>query len=247
MKNPNQNSEVPKPDALLLDIDNTLYEYMPAHNAGTKAVGEKLHALYSVDPGDFEEAYEGARSVVKDRLGRSAASHNRLIYFKVMCEQLGFGAEPGLFLDLEQTYWREFLASAELFEGVKEFLDEVRLSDVPIFVVTDLTVQIQLRKLVFFSLEHLFDGIITSEEAGGDKVTGAPFELLRSYTKAANYSAFLMVGDSLESDISASREFLEAFTIQKIHQGVRTGRGAEKADVRVKSFAALVKLARQWN
>lgn len=238
--------ELPKPDVLVLDIDNTLYEYEPAHRAGTRAVEAKLQAQYSIRPDEFRASYALARSSVKDRLGQTGASHSRLIYFKSMSEKLGLGAEPSFFLDLEQTYWRNFLTAAELFVGVREFLDEVRMTDVKLYAITDLTTQIQLRKLVYFSLEHLFDGIITSEEAGGDKSTGAPFKLLQSQLSFATTPDFLMVGDCPVSDTLASREHLGARTVQKIHRGVRKGRGSNMADFHVASFVTLAELAAKW-
>jgi putative hydrolase of the HAD superfamily len=60
---------------------------------------------------------------------------------------------------------------------VKELLDDLRRLGIPTAIVTDLTAQIQFRKVVYFGLDHYFDYIITSEEAGHDKPHQAPFKL----------------------------------------------------------------------
>ena len=94
-----------------------------------------------------------------------------------MLEIMGLGSQVLLALDLEQTYWRTFLSNAILFEGVKELLDDLRLYGIPTAIVTDMTAQLQFRKIVYFGLDHYFDYIVTSEEAGFDKPHKAPFEI----------------------------------------------------------------------
>ena len=67
-----------------------------------------------------------------------------------MLEIMGLGSQVLVALDLEQTYWRTFLNSAVLFDGVRELLDEIRLYGIPTAIVTDLTAQIQFRKIIYF-------------------------------------------------------------------------------------------------
>ena len=79
-----------------------------------------------------------------------------------MLEYMGLGSQILLSLDLEQTYWRTFLSHAILFNHVKELLDDLRLSSISTAVMTDLTTQIQFRKLVYFGLDSYFNFIVTS-------------------------------------------------------------------------------------
>ena len=64
-----------------------------------------------------------------------------------------------------------------LFKGVKEMLEDLRLLEVPIAIVTDLTAQIQYRKMVYFDLDKFFDYVVTSEESGFDKPHPSSFKL----------------------------------------------------------------------
>jgi FMN phosphatase YigB (HAD superfamily) len=68
-----------------------------------------------------------------------------------------------------------------LFEGVEELVNYLRLSRSKLVLVTDLSTQIQIRKLAWLGLEKTFELIITSEEAGGDKETGKPEAMLRRF------------------------------------------------------------------
>ena len=173
----NQSRFTRLPDAVLFDTDNTLYAYDPAHLAAQKAVKEKVINTFSINPKDFDNAFNEARKQVKMRLGQTASSHSRLLYMQRMLEIMGLGSQVLLALDFEQTYWRTFLSNATLFDDVKEILDDLRLLGIPTAIVTDLTAQIQFRKVVYFGLDRYFNYIVTSEEAGFDKPHEAPFHI----------------------------------------------------------------------
>ena len=226
------------PEAVLLDTDNTLYPYDPAHRAAMAAAKAKAAQLFNLGEAEFERAFNTARGEVKTRLSGTASSHSRLLYFQRMLEIIGLGSQVLLALDLEQTYWRTFLGSAQLFNGLREFLDELRLAGVPPAVVTDLTAQIQFRKIVYFGLDHYFDFIVTSEEAGFDKPHSAPFQIAAEKMRARG-KCIWMIGDNPETDIKGARDALQAITFQKIHNGVSIDDANGRADVTFESFCEL--------
>ena len=205
------------PDAVLFDTDNTLYPYEPAHQAAMRAVRVKAARLFGVDQEKFDQSFDTARRTIKDRLGTTASSHSRLLYFQQMLEIIGLRSQVLLALDLEQTYWRTFLSNARLFEGVRELLDDLRIAGIPTAIVTDLTAQIQFRKIVYFGLDHYFDYIVTSEEAGFDKPHPAPFEIALQKMQI-QHGCVWMVGDNPVTDSSGARAAIGAVTIQKIHR-----------------------------
>ena len=234
------------PDAILFDTDNTLYPYDPAHLVAQKAVEKKVVDAFSITTIDFDKAFKKARSDVKQRLGGTAASHSRLLYMQRMLEIMGLGSQVLLALDLEQTYWRTFLSNAVLFEGVKDLLDDIRLLDIPTAIVTDLTAQIQFRKIVYFGLDHYFDHIVTSEEAGYDKPRREPFELAVDKMKPRG-NCIWMVGDNSLNDIKGARESINAVTFQKLHKGIVIGRDFSQPDASFKEFTEMRELLRKLN
>ena len=227
-----------RPAAVLFDLDNTLYAYDPAHAAGMAATRKKACTLVGCTDEAFEQFFDGARREVKAQLGSNGAAHSRLLYFHRMVEMLGMKSQPLLALDLEQTYWRTFLGSAKLFPEVKEFLDELRSAGVITGLVTDLTTQIQFRKLIYFGLDHSFDYVVTSEEAGTEKPSAAPYVLMRRKLGETTGSIW-MIGDNGETDIAGSREHLSAVTLQKRHAGVKIEGGERGADVVFDEFGEL--------
>ena len=226
------------PDAILFDLDNTLYPYEPAHTAALAAVRAKVTESLSITSADFDQAFSQARDLVKKNLSGTAASHSRLLYFQRMLELIGLGSQVLLALDLEQTYWRIFLNNAALFEGVEEFLDDIRLHGIPTAVVTDLTAQIQFRKILYFGLDKYFDYIVTSEETGFDKPRAAPFTMaVEKISPRGNL--IWMIGDDPESDVRGAREAIGAITLQKLHGEVRPGRGHSAPEASFEEFSEL--------
>jgi HAD superfamily hydrolase (TIGR01549 family) len=234
----NQSCFTRLPDAVLFDTDNTLYPYDPAHIAAQEAVKRKVMSTFSISAADFDSAFSEARKQIKTRLGQTASSHSRLLYLQRMLEIMGLGSQVLLALDFEQTYWRTFLANADLFDDVKELLDDLRLLGIPTAIVTDLTAQIQFRKVVYFGLDHYFNYIVTSEEAGFDKPHAAPFQIALEKMQPKG-DCIWMIGDNPVNDIRGGREQINAITLQKLHDGVILGDGINAPDASFKEFKEL--------
>nr|WP_130930192.1 HAD family hydrolase [Pseudomonas atacamensis] len=229
------------PNAILFDTDNTLYPYDPAHAAAQQAIREKVVNTFSIKPEVFDAAFKEARHQVKTRLKHTASSHSRLLYLQRMLEIMGLGSQVLLALDFEQTYWRTFLSNAVLFDEVKDLLDDLRLMGIPTAIVTDLTAQIQFRKVVYFGLDHYFDYIVTSEEAGYDKPHPAPFEIALEKMRPKG-NCIWMIGDNPINDIRGGREQINAVTLQKIHTGTPMGTGENSPDAAFTDFKELRRL-----
>lgn len=232
------------PDAFLFDTDNTLYQYDSAHAAAQSAVRAKVAKTFSISQDDFDEAFNQSRTEVKSRLKHTASSHSRLLYLQRMLEIMGLGSQVLLALDFEQTYWRTFLSNATLFDGVKELLDDIRLLGIPTAIVTDLTAQIQFRKVVYFGLDQYFDYIVTSEEAGFDKPHEAPFQMALKKMRPKG-DCIWMIGDNPINDIRGAREKINSVTLQKIHEGVVVGTDSCEADAVFNDFHELRNLIKR--
>ncbi len=226
------------PDAFLFDTDNTLYLYDSPHKEAMQSVQKKLQKEFNVEGKEFYELYYKVREDVKNRTSGTAASHSRLIYFQLLLEAMGLGSQVLVALELEQIYWRSFLNKAQLFENVIELLDDIRLLGIPTAVVTDLTAQIQFRKLVYFGLDSCFDYVVTSEEAGFDKPNPAAFQLALEKLEPKG-NCIWMIGDNHVNDIQGARESVNAVTIQKLHSGVVEGTAATSPDASFSNFIEL--------
>ena len=240
MKFLNKSLNLKKPEAVLFDTDNTLYDYYPANLAAEEASFRKANNLLGIERKTFNKYYILARKEVKMNLQDTASSHSRLLYFQRMIELLGYKAKILLALDLEQTFWRTFLANAPLFPKVEDTLFYLKKKNIPIGVVTDLTSHIQLRKLTYFGLEDTFDAVVTSEEVGKDKPDKRNFTLLLKKLNLKESSYFWMIGDNAKADIYGAKK-MGGVTFQKIHSNVVLGKDENEPDIYFKNYDQLLK------
>jgi len=200
-----------RPAAVVFDFDNTMYPYDEANSAGMSAVAAKAVSTLSLSEDEFKAAFDEARRLVKDSLGHTASAHSRLLYFQRTFEVLGLKSQVFLALDFEQAYWRTFLAHQHLFPEAKEFVEDVKACGIPTAITTDLTSQIQFRKLVYTGLDRLFDYVVTSEEAGRDKPHPEMFQaVLRKF--GSLHGPVWMIGDDLKKDMRGAKEVVGAKT-----------------------------------
>ncbi|ACT60877.1 HAD family hydrolase [Hirschia baltica] len=229
-----------EPACVLLDLDNTFYAYDDAHAAGTEAAREFAETQLKISRANFDRCFEDARDEIKQRLGKAASSHHRLLYFQRTIEKAGLATQSFAALQMEQAYWGAFLNAASLFPEALEFLDDLRIAGIPTVIVTDLTAQIQHRKILFFGINKFVDWMVTSEEAGADKPDKAIFHLALAKIGGVE-GAVWMIGDSPDKDIAGAKNALKGcFTIQKLHEGIQEGlEGDEKPDANFKKFSEL--------
>jgi putative hydrolase of the HAD superfamily len=229
------------PKAVIFDTDNTLYPYDPAHREASLAVERKIEEMLGISQKDYRAAFNSAKAEIKKRLGEVASSHSRLLYMQATIEKLNLGTRILLTLDLEQTYWRTFLNSARLFPNTLSFILHLKSKGIITANITDLTAQIQFRKLVYFGLDELFDYVVTSEEAGADKPNKKPFELALKKLKVAPEEAW-MIGDNPITDMAGAGK-MGIIKIQKKHAGVKIiNSGITKPDFIFSKYSELISI-----
>lgn len=234
----NHKKALARPEVVFFDLDNTLYDYDKAHSQAQVAVFNKVQTLLGVDRVTFDEALSDAKTRIKNRLGNTAASHSRLLYFKEAIDLCGLGSQPLISLELEQAYWSKFLAGMVFFENAIDFLEDLRVSGVRMALITDLTAQIQLRKVSYLGLEKYFDVIVTSEEAGAEKPAAAPFVLaLERLGEPVKNTWF--IGDSPAKDIMGARAHLGAVTFQRVDANNPAGTAELSPDYEFENFDSL--------
>lgn len=204
---------------ILLDLDNTLYDYNLSHEAAKLAVIDYVSNFYGLNISTVTSAFDQACSSVKENLTGTAASHNRLLYFQRMLEILSINAlKNGLYL--YDLYWDTFFNKMVLYPEAFNFLEKIN-KKYKTCLVTDLTVHIQHRKIHKLGLEDLIDFIVTSEEIGQDKPHGTMFaKALEKMNLNAN--EVCMIGDNFQKDIlGAVQQGIQSFwltsDLERVH------------------------------
>lgn len=179
--------------AILLDLDNTLYDYDEAHQIALREVIARVERDGWWDRDALLQLYRNVEKNSKQILDGRSGSHC-LLHFKSMMGELcqmdrvvrDMDFDYRCFhrfsyiLELNDLYSECLLEHVTLFEGVIRFLDQNRL---PIVVVSNHSLQDQMKKIVRLGVEKYLDLIVTSEEAGSEKPFPEPYLLALSRLK----------------------------------------------------------------
>ncbi|MCA1010082.1 HAD family hydrolase [Halobacillus halophilus] len=185
---------------ILLDLDNTLYDYHLAHEKALEQALNYAVDILGVEKEEIFSSYNQEREKIKVELLTTAASHNRMLYFQRLYEN--FDVNPQIYaLNTYDLYWETFLNNMYLFPGVTDFLEASK--DIPICLVTDLTSHIQHRKLKTLGVQEYIQFVVTSEEAGKEKPH--PYIFMSGLRKLGlDREDVIMIGDNFEKDIKGA-------------------------------------------
>lgn len=189
---------------IFLDLDNTLYPYEPCNRAGLAAVFARLAGKYNMSAPEVKSLFFRSRAAVKKRAGKAASSHSRLLYFKELIGMVGGRTDCAESLHCERLFWRKYFERMKLFAGVRGFVSRARELGLVVCIVTNLTAQVQLQKIVRLGLGSMVDYVVTSEEAGFEKPDANFFSHAVGVVGCRPDEA-VMLGDSEEEDVSGAR------------------------------------------
>ena len=188
--------------AVIFDLDNTVYNYDECHEEAMKNLQEYACEKYALDTKTFNSKFDDAKKIVKNQLGNTGASHNRLLYMQTFLESIGRKPVDGA-IELYNVYWDTMLENMHLFPYVLPLMIKLKENKICIGVLTDLTAHIQHRKIQKMGLTDYVEVLVTSEEAGKEKPSEIAFDKLKAKIKFAP-EEILMIGDSQEKDIDGA-------------------------------------------
>jgi len=146
--------------AVLLDFDNTLYPYNPAHYYAMDKCAERFEHIMAGQ--DLNALYEAAKSEIHVELHSQAASHSRHLYFQRVFEKLFNKSCLDLAIEFEELYWRSFLPAMHVDSRALKFLQDCRVHNLRTCIVTDLTARVQAKKLMHLGIADYIDFLVSS-------------------------------------------------------------------------------------
>ncbi len=189
--------------AVLFDLDNTLYDYDSAHQKALKAVYKVLKKHINLSFIKFTKLFNLSKAEIHRELSGTASAHNRTLYFQRMIEKTHNTVKPEMILRLYNAYWDTLLKNMKLRKGVLNTLKTLRKKGLKIAVVSDLTTNIQLRKIKHLKISKYIDVLVTSEEAGSEKPHQIMF-LLTLKKLGVQPKEAIMVGDNSITDVEGA-------------------------------------------
>ncbi|MFM1959038.1 MAG: hypothetical protein RL588_555 [Pseudomonadota bacterium] len=218
--------------ALLIDLDDTLYDEASYVRSGIAAVAQEIARLPGAAPAAVVEA------MMLDEL----TQNGRGKVFDVTLQNLGISPHPDLIRGLLEAY-RDHRPDIALWPGVRESLEDLG-KDHRLAVVTDGLGVMQRRKVTALGVETLVDVVVYCWDLGWPKPD--PRAYLGAMEQLASTPELtLVVGDNPVHDMAAAR----AAGLRSLR--VRSGRfGAQSfenlpADAEAESFVAALPLIRR--
>jgi putative hydrolase of the HAD superfamily len=184
-------------NAVIFDLDNTLYDYSFCHKKSLEEVSKYLNLEFEY----FETCYKKVTNQFKVEVGNVASSHNRFIYFKWLKESLKLDYSV---TEINNLYWNTYISNMNLFDGVIEFLEFLKSLKIKMAILTDFQTEYQYRKLEKLGILNYFDLIVTSEEMGIEKPSMKGFQYCLSKLNESPENV-IMIGDSYEKDILGAK------------------------------------------
>ncbi|EPG65247.1 HAD family hydrolase [Leptospira wolffii] len=208
------------PMALLLDLDNTLFDSTSIYEATVKRLETQAKALGFSSSSEFRKAYESARKEVKLALPNNPVNRLRFLYFKKLTEGVFGRTNPSLILKLDSLYFRFFLngirewkkKNAKDFGRILKLLKELQEIQDLVFITNE-SLRTQVLKLSVLLPKDIKYRMVTSEEIGEEKPSPLMFQKALEGAKGENS---YLIGDSLEDDIRGALGVgVQAFHISK--------------------------------
>ncbi len=193
------------PSLVLVDLDDTLYDWRWARRAGLAAVTTRWPAFSHRPMAARSREYvrllnEMHDEVVRGRLDPEDARTRRIARLAMYC---GFRLSRREAEEASEVYQIAYAAEERAVPGAGEALSRLR-ARAAIGVVTNHRVEEQRRKLSVIGLATAIDFLVTSEEVG---VAKPHPEIFRRALDRAGVPAraAVMIGDSWEADVLGAR------------------------------------------
>ncbi len=189
--------------AIFFDLDNTLYDYKSTHTIALEETLEAVQSDTKIPISDLSDSYNKNRKSIHRELHGFGSSHSRLLYLQRMLEDCELGYAH--LLRYHSIYWDTFIENVKAFDGVEELFRKIS-GKIKVGIITDLTAEIQFRKLISMKLLDKIDVIVTSEEAGNEKPHPYIFHLAERKMKISKDHA-VYFGDDFEKDVLGATTF----------------------------------------
>lgn len=190
---------------VIFDLDDTLYDYKNNDIRAITKVRDYVKKNFGLDNDTFNKVFELTKKDIKKKLGKnSASSHNRTIYFKQFLQRININ--PCVYTNvLYDLYWNTILNNITLFDGVLELFEFLKSQKINIAICSNLTTNIQIKKINQLKISEYVDYLITSEEVGVEKPNRLIFLNVLNFFKVEPQEA-IFIGDDFKCDIIGARK-----------------------------------------
>ncbi|MFH1127337.1 MAG: HAD family hydrolase [archaeon] len=185
---------------ILLDSDGTLYDEKSAKTVAEKDVSTYIAQASGISFGEVHNAYLSSKKTVLASYQDTPERNDRELWYRELLSHLDLLDLKDLSpKDLCSMYWDIVLENIKPYEDVIKILPELS-EKYDLWVLTDESQDIQIRKLTKLGIHGYLKGVISSDQTGHLKPRKSVFEYALNQTGSKKEST-AMIGDNPKRDI----------------------------------------------
>lgn len=187
---------------ILFDADNTLFDFNLSEQKALYATFMESGIELSAEQ---NEVYHGINDALWKKLERGETTRDKLKVqrFAEFVDYLGAELDPA---ELAKRYVLNLSEQSYLIDGAYELCEELS-EKYPLYIITNGITFIQKKRFAKSPISVFFEGIFISEEMGHTKPEAAYFQAAARAIGEDDPSQYLVIGDSLTSDIAGAVNF----------------------------------------
>lgn len=205
---------------ILVDLDNTLFNYTTAHNEAILQCSKKFN--FSLDE------YEVAKVNIKKR-NLQANHHKKELYFKNICEMRGKNFFEAF--DMYEFYTKVFHENLLADNSMLRMLSSSKKEGKQVIAITNYYVIPQIKKLKTAGYDNLIDYLITSEEFELEKPNIKLLDRAIELSGESDKTKFIMFGDSIVDDMGIYAIKYSPYNCSKLLISISGKSGAGKSTI----------------
>lgn len=190
---------------ILWDIDGTLLNFDLAEEKSLRYGFEK-YSLGSLTD-DMLESYKKINKKYWQALERGEISRDEVLLDRFVEFFKKYGLDYSIAKDFNDTFQLSLGNFSDFNDHAKELVEK-QAKNYRLFGATNGTKIAQDGKLKKSGLDKIFEKVFISEEIGYEKPDKKFFDVIFDYTKDYDKKSYLMIGDSLTSDIKGGKDSL---------------------------------------
>ena len=230
---------------VIFDIDNTLYNFDEAHEAGMEEVFFYVKDKFWCGKDTFSVVYKDMMQEIFDEIGEIGSAHNRLLRFERILEDRGLPLSPHV-MNLYSLYWDTLIERSQISPGAEETMKALKEMGIRLGIGSDMTAWIQYRKLEKLGLLQYFDFVVTSEEANADK-PAARFYALCLRKARCEPQECIYVGDNYWKDYRGSMDAgMHPLWFVPPHLEEKAGRIGDASAKRIAALPEITRVIKEY-
>lgn len=188
----------------LIDIDDTITNSSECYPFGRTVTEEFLAKKLQVTVEEIHTARDESRKDVNTRGHGNSSSHSRHLYIEDAIRRVTWKHHVRLAQEAHELYRATVIPLMKLEPGVDDFFIFLKKNKTKIVLISDMTHDIQVKKLIHLKVVDTLDLLVTSEVAFCEKPDKGIFEYIFALVWETDPKKYFMVGDSLSRDITGA-------------------------------------------